>query len=262
MASTATSPLLRPLLVSPLNNPLRGPGDWSRGAAARLWLPSDLGVNLLSWHKKDTATVSAWPDSSGNGLTFVQATGANQPIVNVAGGLDLSSARYMGCTSLDAGSGAFIEGMVSCWTVADTTTDKSILRGVAGGSRDISAESSARFWITKIAVTSIVEQDPYPIGKNIGTTLCQPVLTGISIGINGNTLSVRSPDGTTAFDGAGIETRLGGRGDITVHEMVRFHSQNTSAADRYRVEGYVAWNNGAQASLVVGHPYKAAAPTF
>lgn len=52
--------------------------------------PMDLGASLLAWWKADSlalsngAAVTSWSDSSGNGRTLTQATGANQPVFNTA----------------------------------------------------------------------------------------------------------------------------------------------------------------------------------
>jgi hypothetical protein len=35
-----------------------------------------------------------------------------------------------------------------------------------------------------------------------------------------------------------------------------------SATDRQKIEGYLAWKWGIQASLPAAHPYRNAAPTF
>lgn len=224
------------------------------------WAPTDLGANLLSWYRKDTATVSAWPDSSGNGLNFVQATTGSQPTVDAAGGLAFSAtARFMDCAGIDGGTPAFTEGVVVAVSLADTTTNKQILGCASGNGRQLIAQSNAFVWLNQQGTAAIAAR-AYTAGKQIVTLVSGPTRANIGLSVNGGALD--APVGTQApYAGTGLVSRIGGTGALSIHEMVRFHAQNTSVADRKKLEGYIAWTNGTVAALDAAHPYKSAAPT-
>jgi hypothetical protein len=69
-----------------------------------------------------------------------------------------------------------------------------------------------------------------------------------------------SPSGSASF------VHVGGSGDLNqslnnayIHELILFTSAITTA-QREKIEGYLAWKWGFQASLPSGHPYSTAKP--
>jgi hypothetical protein len=69
---------------------------------------------------------------------------------------------------------------------------------------------------------------------------------------------------SNTFSATGAPTFIGGggRGTMagTISEVVIYNTGLTTT-QRQRVEGYLAWKWGLQASLPAGHPFKTAAPT-
>ena len=59
--------------------------------------------------------------------------------------------------------------------------------------------------------------------------------------------------------GSGTAPYEGSIAEILIYEHLTVHPMNT--AERQKIEGYLAWKWGIQASLPAGHPYESGAPT-
>ena len=71
------------------------------------WTPAELGATLLAWYKGDEISgseldaIATWQDDSGNSNDATQATGANQPLLDVA--------AQNGLNVVDFGANDYIE---------------------------------------------------------------------------------------------------------------------------------------------------------
>ena len=244
----------------------------------RLWTPAD--ITTVGWwdlSDEDTITesagsVSQWDDKSGNGNNATQGSGSNQP--TTGGTIGTRNAitfdgvdDFFSVTNSPLATQDFSIFVV--FTSVNTQADARWFRGapvfmgdhggtvndagivvlsgtVAVGIRDATAYKAS---------TTINDGNPFQFGfiRDQDATSYGYVngTQEISQALNTCTLDKSwrigaNNDGTQPLDG-------------TVGEIIALDSL-ASDETRQKVEGYLAWKWGIEASLPVAHPYKSEAP--
>lgn len=147
----------------------------------------------------------------------------------------------------------------------NSTAAPQIIVGANNGGREVSgANTFGEFGIIKSqvawgqTVTGVL---------NTTTTLSTWQITSQTntyVSINGN-LTLSGPTNIGTFTngvttGLGREAGSGGPFFGWLMEIVTFNTQ-LSQTNQQKMEGYLAWKWGIQASLPAGHPHKSSAPT-
>lgn len=212
---------------------------------------TDLGVTKLrGWYKPSTATVSAWPDSSGNsGRDFAQATGGNQPTLNTTlGGITTTSTQYMDAAGLSSGSAANTEIMVAVISVPTIGGRRELLQSnPSSAGREVAFDVDGKLFVANQGNSGVLDtsttvlaggskQLVYFAGASAGTAMRAAFNAGAEI----------AGYGATGFTGAGV-TRLGPMGSATgpasIHEVVLL-SATTTLGERAKVIGRLMWDHG------------------
>lgn len=257
-----------------------------------LWRPNDMGSQLALWlDAEDTTTitlnattVSQWNDKSGNGRNVAQVTAASQPTY--------SNFPTTGRTALSFDGGDSLENLVpgnlirnvpgaTLATVANYTNNSSgrcvvgistptagqnratlaaNLAGTAGyltGGRRLdadlfglagSATFSAAANLIQVGVLDYANSDAFSyVNGSLNAS-------NTSFQTSGNTSDTDSGALYVGISGTGTNFMLGFVGEVIVT------STALSAADRERVEGYLAWKWALEGNLPVGHTYKNSPP--
>jgi hypothetical protein len=257
----------------PYDHPYRWDGTLFGGP--KLWRPSEIQTSL--WLDAEDAstitlngsTVSQWNDKSGNGRNFSQATAINQPTYNAASKLlafNNSNLAFSGSMAL-AGAGALIVGKLY-----STSTANSGVLSFNGGSFDYVAGSFLP-WASGFLGGSPTGADAYynGLGNNnrsftMNTTAIYGYVSTEGIYRNGALLYAGN-NGTTGitqtYGSIGSRTTgasVSARSIVDIYEIVLTPTP-PSAGNRQKIEGYLAWKWGLEASLPAGHPYKNLPPT-
>lgn len=233
----------------------------------------------------DSGAVSAWSDKSGNGIDATQTTAGYRPVVNTAAlnGLDtltfdgsddflyLDGAKTLTkaatvfttflVTSASVNTGATLKRLVN-FSLGDTTTGARHLLGllssqVRATQRRLDADAGYSKYGTHTAGARMLEITSDWSGATI------------TLGIDGTRSTSATGQGSGGTSNtASTEVAIGGTASVSgqcisgdIAELVCI-SGTVTTADRQKVEGYLAWKWGTQASLPSGHPYESAAPTL
>lgn len=246
------------------------------------WVPSSI-AGLVGWYKgnmgvtKDGANkVSNWNDISGNDNNTSQSISTKQPIYTASeakylpgivfdGTDDFVAASDAATLDLTSGVSIFAVAKVSTFGGSQPVVTKGVTPnyafGLSGGiganagevyfqSGNTTITGQQTTWTEDVYhIASIVSADSN--GNGIlavdGATDDQTAVNLIPGSANNNDLTIGG-DGTSEWLNGGVT------------ELLIFNSQ-LSAANRQKVEGYLAWRYGLQGNLPATHPYKAAAPT-
>lgn len=245
----------------------------------RLWTPQLLAGNLSFWFDASDAStitlvsgaVSQWNDKSGNGRNATQATSTNRPAYSL--------------TSFKGKPGLTFVKATPSWldTAAFTSPATSNFAGVI-------------IWNTINAVTVALNQnnggnrspewvETQPANNwgtftfdNAGTIYSPQGTTNIAVGTPFVYSIDIAPTFTTSYsNGAQVATATGKASTGSASNILNIGSFNAHASSsafdglwgeflatstyvntdtRQRLEGYLAWKWGNQASLSSGHPYK------
>jgi hypothetical protein len=213
------------------------------------------GSNLTQWTDKSPTANHATPHTTGPTLTSVNSLGS----LNFnAQGLKTTSAVSLGDFTV----------------FAVFTPDAS-----GNYERLIDHDFTNGFWLGRDASTATwgggirLAISPYGYFVSLANGSCHQVMmqrSGTTENVSGNGGAVSTSIGCTgtattsnvigiasAFNDATPTDRLN---SDTISEILIW-SNVLSAGDQSKVEGYLAWKWGIQASLPIGHPYKSAAPT-
>jgi hypothetical protein len=238
-----------------------------------LWTPAEITTAL--WYDADDSStitiataVSQWDDKSGNTRNATQATGAFQPAVITAGLNGKNVIRFDGSNDTLGYTGTFFAN--TSYTVhavvarrssqslnffmagSGTSTNTNLLLGWENNTTFRHAQYSNDIDATEVGYSSPIF-NVWGVGLNtaVGRFIFR---NGTSANSNATTTALSSYNGAT----------LGGpffgshyNGDIA--ELIATTTV-LSTTDRQKMEGYLAWKWGLQASLPNDHPYKAAAP--
>ena len=206
----------------------------------------------------DTASVATWVDKSGNGYNFTATSAALYSTANKAPYFNNSyyTSAYTAAPVTETGFVVF---------KLNSTAAPQIIIGANNGGREVSvANTFGQFGIIK---SQVAWGQTVSGLTNSTTTLSTWQITSQTntyISLNG-ALSLSGPTNIGTFTG-GVTTGLGREATSSipvygwVMEIVMFNTQ-LSQTNQQRMEGYLAWKWGSQASLPAGHPYYSSAPT-
>jgi len=206
----------------------------------------------------DTASISTWTDKSGNGYNFTATAAALYSTANKAPYFNNSyyTSTYTAAPVTETGFLVF---------KLNSTAAPQIIIGANNGGREVSvANTFGQFGIIK---SQVAWGQTVSGLTNSTTTLSTWQITSQTntyISLNG-ALSLSGPTSIGTFTG-GVTTGLGREATASipvygwVMEIVMFNTQ-LSQTNQQKMEGYLAWKWGSQASLPAGHPYYSSAPT-
>jgi hypothetical protein len=248
-------------------------------ADARAWTPADLPGQAALWLDASDggtitlngSTVSQWNDKSPNGRNATQTTATAQPTYT-AGGLNgmsvltLDGANdYMSIASkfLDStnriiiavakdnigGSGGIITGQKA-------GSDSGVVLGAYGTSQ----------YFYNCGAGGWMEAPSFTIGWSIAAaqTITNPynaiIINGTVVVSNTLLKTPTAADMDTVTEIGKVRTGSDSNyGAYDIGELI-VTTNSPDATDRQKLEGYLAWKWGLQASLPSDHPYKSAAP--
>ena len=227
-----------------------------------LWLDANGNSNFTF---SSGSVISTWKDKSGKGNDMTQSTVGSQPILDASGlnavlAVNTSSSRFLQNTTM------VLPTTYSIFAVAYTTTTNSysrLLCGITdsvvffgafnGNNADFTGNGTSWNDVTANSPSTSVTSWGIKGMTNTGTNLlpylngtAQTAKVGTNVSITGLLL------GTTFY----INNQYwnGYIAEVLIYNSV------LSDADRFKVEGYLAWKWGLQTSLPVSHTYKSAAP--
>lgn len=258
----------------------------STGRGRPTWTPAQITTALwLDAADANTitlngSTVSQWNDLSGNGRHATQAAGANQPTYSATGLLGKPAAVFDGVSDrMSTGtlnvamSGDYTLLTVLSTTNASTSPSWYACPGFLGGEvpntvADHGLGFNGLYQITGIGNPDTSYTATNPVTSGAGTMLswsrvsASGVLSwyqngqenGQTTGLTGNRTATSSMSlGAMEQDGSG------GWLSFTLGEVIVI-SSSIDTNTRQKLEGYLAWKWGLQASLPVDHPYYSAPP--
>lgn len=234
------------------------------------WSPTSLGAKLTGWLRPEAITendgtaVVAWTDSSGNGNDTSVATGDNAPSV--------TAAILNGYRGLDFDG---INDWMQWPGISASSTDRTVMAVVDVDSlsqiRTILGGNQTGAVTFRFPATDGTLQLTCPFVADIDTTTATvaintPAIVGFTLGpssgeeyINGTvetfTHAVTPTAARTAHLGISILTEIF---DGVIYEIAV--CSTLTAAERARLDGYLAWKYGLTANLPAGHPYKSRPP--
>ena len=245
--------------------------------------PNHLGVALTVWFDAaDSRTitesgglVSAWGDKSGNGNHAVQSSGALQPTL-VGNAVDFDGSNILQVTN-DPFNGLQDFGVIAVYHVDVTSNWSNALASMNGDpsygwqmrqkGANINDRAFSRDGVPNVDFFNTISDATtdfigayYRDSSNVSY-----------IRHDGNADGSNSDGGPIPYTGLSNRSAIGGRYntndwvniagqlDGAIKEIIVF--ENTSLEKVQKVEGYIAWKWGLEASLPVGHPYKTSPPT-
>jgi hypothetical protein len=206
----------------------------------------------------DTASIATWTDKSGNGYNFTATSAATYSTTNRAPYFNNNyyTSTYTAAPVTETGFVVF---------KLNSTAAPQIIIGANNGGREVSvANTFGEFGIIK---SQVAWGQTVSGLTNSTTTLSTWQITSQTntyISLNG-ALSLSGPTSIGTFTN-GVTTGLGREATASipvygwVMEIVMFNTQ-LSQTNQQKMEGYLAWKWGSQASLPAGHPHKSSAPT-
>jgi methionine-rich copper-binding protein CopC len=245
-------------------------------APANLWTPADLPGQAALWLDASDgstitlngSTVSQWNDKSGNGRNATQGTAAYQPAytLNSLPVLTFDGANdYMSIASkfLDASNRIII-------AVAKNNNggDGGIITGQKAGSDSgvvLGAYGTSQYFYN-CGAGGWMEAPSFTIGWSIAAaqTITNPynaiIINGTVVVSNTLLKTPTAADMDTVTEIGKVRTGSDSNyGAYDIGELI-VTTNSPDATDRQKLEGYLAWKWGLQASLPSDHPYKSAAP--
>jgi hypothetical protein len=254
-----------------------------------LWTPAQLSGLALWLDAADAgtitlngSTVSQWNDKSGNARHVSQATGANQPtrtlnglnglpVVTFDGGIKFLSAANTNISAGDAVSMVSVyqstgnpdnqfDGFSGFFFLAENFTNAASRACQLTNTR---TKFIPAYFVNPFAVNqiSLERNSNYNIHASVGD-----FNDTHSYSINGATpqsQALGAPNisninairvGNASWDVSGLLRFIGNASEIIVTNTA------LSTTDRQKLEGYLAWKWGLQASLPAGHPSKNSPP--
>ena len=264
----------------PIDHPYRW--DGRKFVQTKLWQPSDLTSSIGAWYDAADAdtiieslgAVSQWDDKSSNGNDVVQLTASEQPDISTRtqNGLPVMDWSNAANTCMRNATPSGIPS--STWDLFFVfkrddidVGDRYLITLNGGGSNgqirgnrfaDYSIEHTADVTGTiKTRTDGNGDTNPHILG-------CRYSGSNLGLWVDGTqTVADIATTGTTTIDqfinvGANAfeaQTLDGWLAEIIVVPYL-------SAADRQRVEGYLAWKWGLESNLPSGHDYENAPPLY
>ena len=252
----------------PYDHPYRWDGTEVGGQ--KLWRPDELGADLALWlDAEDTAsitlngsTVSQWDDKSGNDppRNATQATSANQPTYKATDAV-LGGKPSVGATS-NAGTVGVVTPSLTARTLFFVTAYGTGVEtvfsgyptlfsgpGASGAERGGMGAFTSASWFTGGVWA------PFPFVNAATTT------STVALPMPASILRFEGPSAVTQAWGIGHNIGVTDRSWYgPIGEVVALTGV-LSDENRQKLEGYLAWKWGLEASLPAEHPYKNAPPT-
>lgn len=259
----------------PYDHPYRW--DGALFGEPKLWRPDTLGAALGLWlDAEDTssvvlsgATVSQWSDKSGNGRNATQATGANQPTYTTTGLNGKPVLTFNGTTNSMPVDLSFVAGGSYSVSAVFARSSTKTNNWVIGGNTALSNRQLLVGWSTNTTF-SYAQYANDVLVTVPGYTTTTPLI--VTLGLDtpvGRSAYLDGTLGNSSTNKSSLITNNGGvLGTWTsgsfyqgyIAEIV-IATGALSSADREKMEGYLAWKWGLEASLPIGHPYKSFPPT-
>jgi len=234
------------------------------------WTPANITTAL--WLDAADATTIAtgatmtWTDKSGNGNDATQTVAGDQPItgtrtINTLNTLDFSADYFTLNTPINClGKAIFVvvetDDITSDFQQILSETGTNVQIGIVQTTGELRYASGTPYWDSPRSTTAVSVGNPSVLGY-----LCDA--TDMSFSVNGvleAPADGNNGSGNTTFD------IIGKRGGVSsdyldgkLAELIILES-NPSAADRQKIEGYLAQKWGI--NLPVGHPYFASVPVL
>jgi hypothetical protein len=249
------------------------------------WSPSDMTTK--AWYDADDAStitessglVSQWDDKSGSGLHIIQNTGSEKPTTGTRTINGKNVIDYDGTTDIifEANNDMFRNvgsGMIIGVVKTDDGTGVEVVAKVLTPSFP-NARAEMRFDTSKFSGAgrrldgdTTVELDAaatFDTNEHVFGILFDWANAEMNFSIDGTleTAQAFQTAGNTS-DTDSLQLNIGDSGsgehfDGVIAELI-FVEDDLSLANRQKLEGYLAWKWGLEASLPVGHPYLLAAP--
>lgn len=206
----------------------------------------------------NAATISTWVDKSGNGYNFTASVAAtySSAYTSVSFANSLYSSSY---TAAPTSETAFIVFNYASGGGGALVAGYSGARGIwcgnsGGGANSVGIVNTLIAWL---AVTS-----SGTTSANTTTLTTARIASGSSfISLNGSTTFISGGTGFTGGTVTWLGREAGSSFGYTGYAMeIIFFNSDLSLLNRQKVEGYLAWKWGSQASLAAGHPYLSAPP--
>jgi hypothetical protein len=241
-------------------------------AGASLWLDAGDSSTITL----NGSTVSQWDDKSGNARHVTQATAGNQP--------DYSSdiIAFNGTSDYLANNSAFMydNGEADVYLIASVNSaadDRIVSEGFTGSNTPIyciaethntdasrmctlirNDANSVRFNHNFLSAAGAFDNSAkLYMWRDTGTSVAGRVSGGTETSVAYTRSGVMSLN--TFAVGALLRATPSVHAKVDIHELVI--TGNLSDDERQRMEGYLAWKWGLEASLPGGHPYESAAPS-
>ena len=251
------------------------------------WTPAD--IDTAAWFDAaDTGTitesagsVSIWGDKSGNAVNVIQSTISNQPSIGNRLINGLNSIEFDGVNSFldidNSSIGNVINGTDKDFIVfavckSDLINKTSYICNInvdnstADSSVRIGLNATGKFWSVYRDSNSLTDIVPL-LGSqttNVSLISCGNDGSNLNNILNGGSISNSNPNPLGSFSGADRLTLGQGfsnseRWDGLLGELVIINNY-TSLEIRQKMEGYLAWKWGLEASLPADHPFKTSPP--
>lgn len=255
-------------------------------AAGEPWTPTELGSALLTaWYDAadgNTITlngtnVAQWADKSGNsGRDLSQATASNQPLYSATGMNGLATVTFDGVADRLTGTLTTATSVSAVVLVRFTNLNQPAgdyeyvysWGGLSGAGKQAN--------IGRWSATSV--NNRYYIYTGAEPVCFGPVLAGQTPLLLSQVVGLSTPKHKLWLNGApqtvdeflpamslnpvfqlGKQTTYNNMLKGSISEILLFNSAITDQ-ERLKIEGYLAWKWGHQASLPADHPYKASPP--
>lgn len=221
---------------------------------------SGMGNHLRAFPSYSNTDTIYTPGGLGNGLAAVRTsgiyygTGFFGPVSFPAGRLGVFGSLNQ--SSAQQGGGARLVSIGNVSGGNDGNQDYSTPNAILLYN-DNGAGTEITTYFGPVASTPVVPNTPIVVGTYYrGSDVQGLSLNGTEVG----TLT-RSYDNTPLNLGIGSNGAYNGSYWVGALAEFVFFNGPLSDDERYKLEGYIAWNNGTQGSLPAGHPYAAAPPT-
>lgn len=250
---------------------------WTSGTSGTsAWTPAALGSALALWlDASDASTitlngsaVSQWNDKSGNNRHATQATAANQPTYTLNG--------------LNGKPVLTFDGVNDFFTMTSPVNESSVTLGFVSrlGSKNANEGSYLLGSSTPLGLVGYDDESRgMRLVSNSGGYFNSPLPASVRLAASFDTIAISSNVATLYRSGTAIAgtvslganfqpTNIGTYGGGTLGRFwsgimseIIICNSTLSTTDRQRLEGYLAWKWGLEASLPAGHPFKSIPPT-
>jgi methionine-rich copper-binding protein CopC len=273
---------------------------WTNLALGAPWTPAELPQPPALWlDASDSGTitlngsaVSQWNDKSGNSRNFAQANGGNQPAYSATAFNGKPGVTFDGSSDFMSAGDTLDVGTQSLGIIAAVKYNTSNTSGMVISKTRYASGNGKYFmgrWLGTGFGLGTGEQYQYVIASDFANAISPSADSSTSPRLLGFDLN-RQTSGYIKnwIDGVAVKTTTftGNETDYTSADLLLLGAYGNSSgngpqgssylsgvisevvvvqtamsdADRWKLEGYLAWKWGMQANLPEGHSYESAAP--